>query len=52
MLGLSIGLGGLAVTPIGLIAESVGLGLVVAGAACLPVLGAVLMYFVPRQSAT
>jgi FSR family fosmidomycin resistance protein-like MFS transporter len=50
MLGLSIGLGGLAVTPIGLAAESIGLGTVIVGAACLPLLGAVLMRFVPRYS--
>ena len=48
MLGLSIGLGGLAVTPIGLAAEWVGLGAVVVGAACLPVLAAALMRFVPH----
>jgi FSR family fosmidomycin resistance protein-like MFS transporter len=50
MLGLSIGLGGLAVTPIGLVAESYGLGSVVSAAACLPLLGAVLMRFVPRTT--
>jgi len=48
MLGLSVGLGGLAVAPIGLVAERVGLGLVISGVACLPVLGAVMMRFVPR----
>jgi FSR family fosmidomycin resistance protein-like MFS transporter len=48
MLGLSIGLGGLAVTPIGLVAESVGLGRVVVVASCLPLLGALMMRFVPR----
>jgi FSR family fosmidomycin resistance protein-like MFS transporter len=50
MLGLSIGLGGLAVTPIGLVAESYGLGSVLSVAACLPLLGAVLMRFVPRAA--
>jgi FSR family fosmidomycin resistance protein-like MFS transporter len=50
MLGLSIGLGGLAVTPIGIVAESFGLGHVVAAAACLPLLGALLMRFVPRPT--
>jgi FSR family fosmidomycin resistance protein-like MFS transporter len=50
MLGLSIGLGGLAVAPIGVIAESFGLGSVLAAAACLPLLGAVLMRFVPRAT--
>jgi FSR family fosmidomycin resistance protein-like MFS transporter len=52
MLGLSIGLGGLAVTPMGLFAESFGLGVVVAGAACLPVLGALMMRVVPHPSPT
>jgi FSR family fosmidomycin resistance protein-like MFS transporter len=50
MLGLSIGLGGLAVTPIGLVAETHGLGSVLSAAACLPLLGALLMRFVPRAS--
>jgi FSR family fosmidomycin resistance protein-like MFS transporter len=50
MLGLSIGLGGLAVAPIGVIAETFGLGSVLATAACLPLLGAVLMRFVPRAT--
>jgi len=50
MLGLSIGLGGLAVAPIGVIAETFGLGSVLAAAACLPLLGAVLMRFVPRAT--
>ena len=48
MLGLSVGLGGIAVTPFGLIAERFGLGVVVSGTACLPSLGAVMMRFVPR----
>src|SRR5438270_14002465 len=48
MLGLSVGLGGVAVTPFGLIAERFGLPLVIAVTAALPLLGAVLMLFVPR----
>ena len=48
MLGLSIGLGGLAVTPIGLLAERLDLGLVLSGVACLPLLGALMMRFLPR----
>jgi FSR family fosmidomycin resistance protein-like MFS transporter len=51
MLGLTIGLGGLAVTPIGFLAESVGLSTVVLITACLPILGAILMRFVPRPAA-
>ena len=51
MLGLSVGLGGIAVTPFGLIAEQFGLGPVISGTACLPVLGAVMMRFVPRPRA-
>jgi MFS transporter, FSR family, fosmidomycin resistance protein len=51
MLGLSIGLGGLAVTPIGLLAERVSLPAVLTGVACLPVLGALMMRFLPRTSA-
>src|SRR5204863_4775235 len=50
MLGLSIGLGGIAVAPIGLVAERVGLGVVVAGVSCLPLLAALTMRFVPRSS--
>jgi FSR family fosmidomycin resistance protein-like MFS transporter len=50
MLGLSIGLGGLAVTPIGLLAEQLGLGTVLTGVACLPVLAALMMRFLPRAS--
>jgi FSR family fosmidomycin resistance protein-like MFS transporter len=50
MLGLSIGLGGLAVAPIGLLAESLGLGPVISAVACLPILGAGLMRFLPRAS--
>src|SRR6266853_1866122 len=42
MLGLSVGLGGLAVAPIGLVAERAGLGVVISGVACLPVLGALM----------
>jgi len=50
MLGLSVGLGGIAVAPIGLVAERAGLGMVVSGVACLPLLGALMMRFVPRSS--
>jgi FSR family fosmidomycin resistance protein-like MFS transporter len=50
MLGLSIGLGGLAVTPIGLLAERLSLGTVLSGVACLPLLAAVMMRFLPRTS--
>jgi MFS transporter, FSR family, fosmidomycin resistance protein len=50
MLGLSIGLGGLAVAPIGLLAESFGLGPVISAVACLPILGAWLVRFLPRAS--
>ncbi len=48
MLGLSIGLGGLAVTPIGLLAERLSLGLVLSGVACLPLFAALMMRFLPR----
>jgi len=48
MLGLSIGLGGLAVTPIGILAEQIGLGTVLTGVACLPLLAALMMRFLPR----
>jgi MFS transporter, FSR family, fosmidomycin resistance protein len=48
MLGLSVGLGGLAVTPLGLVAEWIGLGNVVVAVACLPLIGAIVMRFVPR----
>jgi FSR family fosmidomycin resistance protein-like MFS transporter len=51
MLGLSIGLGGIAVAPIGRVAESVGLGEVIAAVGCLPLLGALIMRFVPRPVA-
>ena len=40
MLGLSVGLGGIAVTPFGLIAEHFGLPIVIAVTAALPLLGA------------
>jgi FSR family fosmidomycin resistance protein-like MFS transporter len=50
MLGLSIGLGGLAVTPIGILAEQVGLGTVLTGVACLPLLAALMMRFLPRAA--
>jgi FSR family fosmidomycin resistance protein-like MFS transporter len=49
MLGLTIGLGGIAVAPVGLLAESVGLDVVVTTIASLPLLGAVLMRFVPQS---
>jgi FSR family fosmidomycin resistance protein-like MFS transporter len=52
MLGLSVGLGGVAVTPFGLIAERVGLPPVLAVAAALPILGAVMMRFVPHPTPT
>ncbi len=48
MLGLSIGLGGLAVTPIGLVAERFGLATALTAVACLPLVGAIGMRFVPR----
>ena len=49
LLGLAlIGLGGLAVTPIGILAEQIGLGTVLTGVACLPLLAALLMRFLPR----
>ncbi len=51
MLGLSIGLGAIAVAPIGRLAESVGLSSMVIVVACLPLLGAVMMRFVPRPAA-
>jgi FSR family fosmidomycin resistance protein-like MFS transporter len=50
MLGLSVGLGGIAVTPFGLLAERFGLHAVLTATACLPLLGALLMRFVPRPS--
>jgi FSR family fosmidomycin resistance protein-like MFS transporter len=48
MLGLSIGLGGLAVAPIGVLAEQYSLGTVLTAIAFLPLVGAILMRFVPR----
>lgn len=51
MLGLSVGLGGIAVTPFGLIAEHFGLPIVVAITAALPIFGAALMRIVPRGGA-
>jgi FSR family fosmidomycin resistance protein-like MFS transporter len=48
MLGLSVGLGGLAVTPFGIVAEHSGLPIVIASTAALPLLGAILMRFVPK----
>src|SRR5207249_4044293 len=50
MLGLSIGLGGLAVTPIGLLSERLSLGTVLTGVACLPGLAALMMRFLPRAT--
>jgi FSR family fosmidomycin resistance protein-like MFS transporter len=50
MLGLSVGLGAIAVTPFGLIAEQVGLAPVLTVTAALPVLGALLMRFFPRAN--
>ncbi len=52
MLGLTVGLGGVAVTPFGLIAERFGLPVVIASTSALPVLAAVLMRFVPRAKST
>ncbi len=49
MLGLSVGLGGVAVTPFGLIAERFGLPSVLSVTAALPMLGAVLMRFLPAK---
>ena len=51
MLGLSVGLGGVAVTPFGLIAEHFGLPVVIAVTSVLPILGALMMHFVPRPAA-
>jgi FSR family fosmidomycin resistance protein-like MFS transporter len=48
MLGLSVGLGGIAVTPFGVIAEHYGLPLVIAFTSTLPVFGAALMRVVPK----
>ena len=48
MLGLSVGLGGVAVTPFGLLAEHYGLPVVITATASLPLLGALMMRFVPR----
>jgi FSR family fosmidomycin resistance protein-like MFS transporter len=48
MLGLSVGLGGVAVTPFGLIAERIGLPTVIAATAVLPLVAAVMMRFVPH----
>jgi FSR family fosmidomycin resistance protein-like MFS transporter len=50
MLGLSIGLGGLAVTPIGLLAETMSLEHVIAMVALLPLVGAGLMLLVPSPA--
>jgi MFS transporter, FSR family, fosmidomycin resistance protein len=52
MLGLSVGLGGVAVTPFGVIAEHFGLPAVIAVTSVLPVLGAIMMRFVPRSTAS
>jgi FSR family fosmidomycin resistance protein-like MFS transporter len=51
MLGLSVGLGGIAVTPFGVIAEHYGLPVVIAATAALPLFGAILMRFVPHPKA-
>jgi FSR family fosmidomycin resistance protein-like MFS transporter len=51
MLGLSVGLGGLAVTPLALLAEQVGLPNATAVAACLGGLAALAMQFVPKPPA-
>ena len=48
MLGLSVGLGGVAVTPFGLIADRIGLPAVIFATAALPLIGALMMRFVPR----
>ncbi|HEV7662608.1 MAG TPA: MFS transporter [Chloroflexota bacterium] len=50
MLGLSIGLGGLAVTPLGILAEHYGLAAILTAVALLPLLGAVMMRFVPHPT--
>jgi FSR family fosmidomycin resistance protein-like MFS transporter len=50
MLGLSVGLGGLAVTPFGIIADHYGLPVVVATTGVLPLLGAWLMRALPERS--
>lgn len=50
MLGLSVGLGGVAVTPFGLIAEHFGLPMVIAITAAFPILGAALMRVVPQPA--
>jgi MFS transporter, FSR family, fosmidomycin resistance protein len=47
MLGLSIGLGGLAVTPVGILAEQFGLPPVLVVTSCLPLLAAILMRVLP-----
>ena len=51
MLGLSIGLGGLAVTPMGVIAEQVGIPPVFVAAGALAIVGALLMRAVPQAPA-
>src|SRR5207247_3162603 len=51
MLGLSIGLGGLAVTPMGVIAEQVGIPPVFVAAGALAIVGALLMRAVPPAPA-
>jgi FSR family fosmidomycin resistance protein-like MFS transporter len=50
MLGLSVGLGGVAVTPFGLVAERFGLPVVIAATSALPLLGAALMRVVPHPA--
>jgi len=50
MLGLSVGLGGIAVTPFGIIAEHYGLPIVIATTSALPLFGAILMRFAPSPA--
>jgi hypothetical protein len=51
MLGLSIGLGGLAIAPMAIVAERVGIPPVFVAAGALAILGAALMRIVPRVPA-
>jgi len=50
MLGLSVGLGGLAVTPIALLAEQVGVPAAAALSALMAAAAAAAMRFVPRSA--
>jgi FSR family fosmidomycin resistance protein-like MFS transporter len=52
MLGLSVGLGGLAVTPFGVLADRYGLTSVIMFTSILPLMGAMLMRFVPQPRAS